>query len=288
MSTQIANQAILSYRCGETACSVASNIATANLHGPLSVRLEALDAAYRAGQELALYLILENVGSSALSNISLTDDLGAFTLPGPTTVTPLDAVGAARLFIDGRFIAHLMPEIENDGARFSLLSLPAGSNALVLYKARVNSFAPLATGSTITINIVADAPGISESALCSLTLRVADYADVSILKAMSPNPVVEGGALACAFTIYNYGNSPAKELMLSDQFMPAPLTISVAVDGASVNCACFRYSEGHFTYPQTCSGMAPSVPAAAFTQDPETGFVAVNPGMMLLTVTGII
>ena len=51
---------------------------------------------------------------------------------------------------------------------------------------------------------------------------------------------------------------------------------------------CFRYNEGHFIYPQACSGMAPSVPAASFTQDPETGFVAVNPGMMLLTVTGII
>lgn len=288
MSTQIANQAILSYRCGETACSVASNIATASLRGPLSARLAALETTYRAGQELALYLMLENVGSSALSNIALADDLGAFTLPGPATVIPLDIVGTVRLFIDGRFIAHLTPEFAGDGARFSILSLPAGANALVLYKARVNSFAPLATGSTITVNAVATAPGISEGVLCSLTLTVADYADVSILKAMSPNPVVEGGALTCQFTIYNYGNSPAEGLVLSDQFSPAPLTISVAADGAPINNACFRYNEGHFIYPQACSGMAPSVPAASFTQDPETGFVAVNPGMMLLTVTGII
>ncbi|HWQ59352.1 MAG TPA: hypothetical protein VN540_10065 [Clostridia bacterium] len=288
MSTQIANQAVLTYRCGTNDCSVASNIATTQLRGPLSVTKLALGDSYRAGEALTFLLLLENVGVSQLTNIELADDLGAFTLPGPVQVTPLDCAGRALLFVDGALRAELTPVANDSGAVFALGSLPAGSRALIFYRARVNSYAPLATGSTITNNVVAAAPGISEPVLATCTLTVADYADVSILKAMSPNPLTEGGALTYAFTIYNYGNSPAEDLVLSDQFSPVPLTIAVALDGAPVGSACFSYNEGNFVYPQACSGMTPSVPAASFSQDPATGFVAINPGMMLLTVSGII
>ncbi len=288
MPIQISNQATLTYRYGLNTGSAASNIATATLQGPLSIEKTSLDASYRAGTELTYILMIANNGSMPLSNASIADDLGTFSLPGPVDVRPLSYIGPARLYVNGAFQAELAPETASESVTFALPELPANAVAMLIYKVRVNEYAPLWEGSTIVNNAVGTAVGLCEPAVSSYAITIDSYADVRILKTMSPDPVTDGNTLTYAFNIYNYGNVGAEEIVLRDAFAPAPLTVAVTVDGVPVGSSQFSYLEGVFRLPRADGGAAYAVPAATFTQDPQTGFITVNPGHMLVTVSGII
>ena len=39
---------------------------------------------------------------------------------------------------------------------------------------------------------------------------------------MSPNPIADGDTITYTFTIHNYGNTPATDVVLTDRFDPEP------------------------------------------------------------------
>ena len=51
--------------------------------------------------------------------------------------------------------------------------------------------------------------GISTPVMAYSTILVENYANLSILKEMSPNPIADGDTITYTFTIHNYGNTPA-------------------------------------------------------------------------------
>ena len=277
----ITNQANLTYTYGTTTATVVSNVAETERNAGLSAEKRALESAYREGATLTYLISLKNGGASAVENLVIADDLGAYTPAGAAApVMPLTFSGNATLYVNGAFSEELAPLPTENGVQFTIPSVPAGADALLVYQAAVNGFAPLSPGSEIT-NTAAIG---DESLTVSATVPVADYADVSIEKEMSPNPVTDGGTLSVTFTIENRGNAEATGLQLTDDFPLALSDVSVAVNGAPFSA--FTFENNTLTLPSGAQTTL-SVPAATFTQD-ETGAVTVVPGKLTVVMTGTV
>jgi uncharacterized repeat protein (TIGR01451 family) len=168
---------------------------------------------------------------------------------------------------------------------FSFPSLPAGATANIVYRATVNDFAPLDLGSTITNTATFESDSDCADGTASANVTVAEAANVSVFKQMSPNPVVCGDLVTYTIRIYNYGNIPAENVQLTDNFDPAPTNITVSRDGTVLNATDYTYENGLLTIPATDTQNV-SVPAATFVRDPDSGIVSVIPGMIEYVITG--
>ena len=214
----IFNQANLSYTYGATTANAVSNLASTERSMPMTVDKRTLESAYRAESELTFLILFANTGETPVDNLTATDDLGTFTpVGGETPVTPLTYVGPAELYLNGAFSATLSPVVTAESVTFTVPQLPAGASAMLLYKAQVNGSAPLQTGGSITNTVTVG------ELTASAEIPVEAYADVTIEKEMSPNPIAAGSTLTVTFTIENSGNTEATDLVLTDDF---PLPVS--------------------------------------------------------------
>lgn len=288
MATTMTNQALLQFSYGATTATASSNIATTVIQGPLSASKSVLESSYQAGSDLTYLITLTNSGAAALSPVTIVDDCGAYAVSPTLSVAPLFYTDPAQLYINGVFSANLTPAPGINSITFTIPSIPANSNAMLIYKAHVDDFAPLAVGSSITNTATVSATGLSESVVVTASVNVADYADVSIIKSLTPNPITDGSTLTSTFTIYNYGNTAATDVVLRDTFSPVPDPITVTVNGAVLAATDFSYANGLLTLPAAGSAYALSVPAASFVQNPATGVFSTNPGTVVITVSGVI
>lgn len=287
MPQSIENVATLRYNYGNVSGAEAvSNVATASIQGQLTVNKNALDSSYSRGDELTYIISVTNSGSTAISNVTVTDNLGTFTPAGGAPRTPLSYIGPAELYINGIPTAtSLIVDSDEEGeVVFTVTSLPAGANAIIAYKVEVNEFADLSSGSAITNSATVEADNACESDSDEETLPVAEAAEIEIVKSMSPDPVACGDTITYTITLTNYGNLPATNVQLIDNLDPLPENIRVFVDG--VETTDFSVSDdGTLTLP-TNTTEDTVIPAATFTVDPETGEVTVVPSTIVVTITG--
>ncbi|MBQ2989485.1 MAG: DUF11 domain-containing protein [Clostridia bacterium] len=284
---QITNQANLTFNYGNATGSAVSNIASATLLDPLSVEKTSVGATYRAGDRVTYVLSVLNNGSVTVTDVNLVDNLGTYTRPDGTSVTPLTYGGEAALYIDGVFSSAITGTETLNSVTFRIPSIAPGSNALVVYAVTVNEYAPLTPNATVTNTVNVTAPSATAPISDSNTITVENYAEVVILKEMSPDPVSDGDLLTYTFTVTNTGNIPATDVILTDAFNPAPSNITVTVNGQTVASTDYTYENGLLTLP-TGNNYEMTVPAATVTQDPVTGVNTVVPGTLLITVTGTI
>jgi len=284
MAQTIQNQASLNFQYNGQTGTAVSNIATAVLQDPLSISKNSVSDTYRAGGEITYALSVTNSGSTSLSNVTVVDDLGTYTV-GSTSVTPLTFVSPAILYVDGVYSGTLTPTIETDKITFLIPTLGAGANAIIIYNVSVNDGALLESGSVITNTASVTADGISAPATDENTVTVEDYAAVEITKSMTPSAVVDDSTITYNFTIYNYGNTEATDIVLTDNFNPAPTNITVTVDGEIVDPSDYTYENNTLTLP-TGTDLSLSLPAATSTQNPVTGEVTITPSTLNITVTG--
>ena len=282
----ITNQARITYSYGAVNAAAASNIATATLTEPLTGSKTSLGSTYTAGDEITYILSLTNGSANAATDITVSDNLGRSTAGG-VAYTPLSYVGPAYLYINGVYTSELTPATIAGSLIFTLPSIPAGANAVIIYKAALTSEAPLTSGSTVTNTATFTSPTLG-TAEKSNTITVENYARLNIVKSMSPNPVVGGGQLTYTFTVYNYGNDAATDVVLTDVFSPAPTDITVTVNGTAVSAENYTYTGGTLTLPAAGSSYEITVPAATFTTDTTTGAVTASPGVTVVEVTGTI
>ena len=284
----IENFATVSYTSGGVSETKVSNLAEIGLESAISFTKTTLGETYGEDEVVTYILSMTNTSTSAITNVSITDDLGTFVF-GTLELTPLTYAPPALLLIDGQDVsAQLTVDTATAGSLvFSFPTLPAGATANIVYRAAVNEYAPLDVEAGITNTATLTSDSDCADGTASATITAVSAANVSVFKQMSPNPVICGDTVTYTIRIYNYGNIAAENVVLTDTFNPAPTNITVSRDGTLLPANEYSYVDGTLTVPAGTT-TAVSVPAATFVRDATTGIVTVTPGMVEYTITGTI
>lgn len=278
------NYATLSYNGGTTD----SNVVTGELIEILTANKNAVDKSYTANDRITYVLSLVNSGTSMLSGLTVTDDLGGYTF-NTGTVYPLAYVdGSMQYYING-VLQPSLTVTEAAGLTVSGISVPANGNAQLIYDAAVTGYAPLGADAVITNQATVSGDSLSEAITASTDIGMEARVNLSISKALCPTSVTENGQLTYTFVIENIGSVAATEqdsVVLSDTFSPRLKDITVTLNDTV-------WTEGtNYTYNaatgefSTIAGQL-TVSQAEYAQGSD-GIWGVAPGSATLTVSGTI
>lgn len=277
------NMATLTYNGNTTN----SNIVTGEITRVLTANKVAINDTYTANDDITYVINIINSGTTDITGLTVTDNLGSYTFEDETLIPLTFIEGAIRYFVNG--VLQAEPTVEaGPPLVISGIRVPAGGNAAIIYEVNANSFAPLGEDGTITNEAVISGAGLTPITV-SETVSVRDEIDLRITKALSPTVVTENGEITYTFTIENFGNQPAvatDNIVMTDLFDPILDITSVTFNGTTwtenVN---YTYNEatGEFA---TIEGQI-TVPAATFTQNPDGSFT-VTPGVATLVVVGTV
>lgn len=279
------NQAILTYRGG----TASSNIVTGEVIDVLTAAKAATATTYTTGDTITYVLSLVNTGTTTLTGLTVSDDLGAYPF-GTDTLTPLNYVdGSILYYING--VLQTAPTVTaGPPLTISGISIPAGGNAIIVYRAIANAFAPTTVGGEVVNTATVTGGGLSSPIEASATISAQDAAALTITKSLSPATVTENETLTYSFLISNSGNTAAvatDDISVSDTFEPILTDLTVTLDGIPLaEGTDYTYDEatGVFT---TVPGRI-TVPAATVTQDPITGAYTTTAGTVSLVVSGTV
>ena len=282
---QFTNQAQLSYNNSVTN----SNIAVGEILEVLSATKTAVMNDYVRNDDITYIVSIVNSGTAPFTGLTLTDNLGAYTW-NETSLVPLTYVeNSARYYVNG--ILQPAPTVEATEAALVIsgLNIPAGGNAIIVYEAEANQFAPLDVEGTITNTATISGIGLSSTITATETVFTEDVPELTITKSVSPVPVSENGILTYTFIIQNSGNTAAdvsSNIVITDIFNPILSNLTVTLDGVTLPTTSYTYNEttGEFA---TVAGSI-TVPAATYTQSATEGFYIINPGVTTLTISGTV
>ena len=282
---QFTNQAQLSYNN----TVVNSNVVVGEILEVVSANKTAVVDTYSAGSTVTYVISTVNSGSTPITNLAVSDDLGAYEQGGETRVPLSYVAGSVQLFVNG--ILQAPPAVTTTPAlTFSGITLPADSDLVLVYSADVNDFAPLGVGGSVVNTATITGNGIPTPVTVSETITPEEAPQLRITKSLEPVPVSENGVLTYRFVIDNYGNVATvatDNVAVSDLFDPILSGITVSLDGTTwTEGVQYNYDEatGQFN---TVPGQI-IIPAATYTQDPITGVWSTIPGTVVLTVTGTV
>lgn len=279
------NQATLSYKDNV----INSNIVSGEIIDVLDADKTAIPTSYTPDDEITYIISIVNSGTTAFTGLTITDNLGEYAF-GTGTLVPLTFVeGSLRYFVNG-VLQDVLTVTDEQPLTITGIDVPADGNAIIVYRAKVNQFAPIELESVITNTAVISGNGLTEPLSITSTINSSAELNLTITKAINPETVAENGELTYTFTIQNTGAIPAvasDNLILTDTFDPVLDISSVTFNGTV-------WTEGvNYTYNETTGEFATipgqiTVPAADYTQDPTTGSWIVTPGVRVLRVTGTI
>lgn len=274
------NQAVLSYNNTR----IASNTVTGTIADTLSATKAAASASYGIGKPVAYAISLVNAGTAALTGLTVTDDLGAYEY-GTQTLVPLTyEAGSVQYFVNG--VLQPQPAVTaGDTLVITGISVPAGGNAVIVYQAVPNEFAPPAEGSEITNTATLSGLGVT-AVSASATVPAETEAVLSIEKSLSPDTITGTGEITYTFTVRNAGNTAVSTAILGDTFDPVLDGLTAAADGVALTADDYTYDEATGVF-ETVSGVF-TVPAATYVQDTQTGAYSITPGTVVITVTGTV
>ena len=279
------NKATLTYNNGSTD----SNIVTGELAEVLSATKTALETDYDTDRPVTYLVSIVNSGATAVTGLTATDNLGEYTF-GTGNLTPLTYVdGSLRYYVNGAL--QPAPTVTvTEPLTVTGISVPANGNALLIYKAYPNGFAPLGTDAEVTNTATISGASLPNDILATATVAHADDPDLSITKTLSPETVTENSEITYTFVIQNRGAAAAdaaENVAISDTFNPVLNNITVTLDNAVLTEGTdYTYDETTGVF-RTVAGRI-TVPAAAFTSDATTGAWNSTPGVAVLKVTGTI
>ena len=279
------NQATLTYNGGSTN----SNIAYGEILDVLTATKTAIEGTYTPGELVTYVVTLRNTGGTALTGVTVTDDLGGYVFEGNTVYPLTYEDGSATVFVNG--VPQAAPAVTaGPPLAVSGLNIPAGGDLVLVYQARANQFADPAADGTIVNTVTVTGDGITTPITATETVTAASAPELTISKAISPTQVVDNDRVTYTFVIQNTGNEAVvatDNAVITDTFDPILTDLVVTYDGAT-------WTEGvQYTY-DAATGLfatlpgAITVPAATYTQDPVTGAYTLTPGIATLTVTGTI
>lgn len=279
------NQATLSFN----GASTNSNIAYGEILEVLTATKTAIEGTYQTGEPVTYVVALRNTGAAPLTGLTITDDLGGFDFNGTTRYPLSYEADSAALFIDG--IPQTAPAVTaGPPLVFSGITVPAGSDAVLIYQASANTFADPGPEGTIvnTVTVTGDSP--CASATATETVTSAAGPRMTITKSISPAQILCNGRVTYTFLIQNFGTEPlvaTDNAAVTDTFQPILTDLAVTFNGTAWTQGIqYSYTEatGLFATVPTLI----TVPAATYTRDPVTGAYSITPGTATLTVTGTI
>ncbi len=277
------NVATLSYNGSVTN----SNIVTGTINEVLTASKTAVTDSYVAGDDITYVINLVNSGSTPLTGVTVSDDLGAYQ-NGDTTLVPLTyTVDSIRYFINGALQSTPPTVTLGTGLVISGITVPANGNSTVIYQATANQYAPLAPDAVITNTAIVSGNCLSPVEIGE-TVRVRNEARLSITKAISPSTVTENSLLTYTFVIQNLGNTAVEagsDILLTDTFDPILNDITVTFNGEVWSPANYTYNETTGVF-STVEG-AITVPAATYEQN-DDGTVVASPGVSTIVISGTI
>ena len=279
------NQATLTYND----IVINSNVATGELREALSLTKTAVQTTYGAGDTVTYVVSIVNTGTVPFTGLTLTDDLGGYSF-GQTTLYPLTAVAdSLRYYVNG--VLQTTPTVtDTEPLVITGLNTPAGGNAILVYQAAVNPFAPLGAGDTIDNTVTLTGAGVCTPLTATATITAQTAPLLSISKSICPSVVFENDRVTYTFVIQNLGNRAVvatDNATITDIFDPVLTDLVVTFNGASwTEGMSYTYNVATGTFVTALGAI--TVPAATYTQDPVTGQVVVTPGYSTLTVTGTI
>ena len=205
---QFTNQAQLTYNNSV----ISSNVAVGEILEVLSAAKTALSVDYTLGEDVTYVISAVNTGAAAITDFSVTDDLGAYTV-GTETFYPLTYTdGSVRMYING--VLQPAPVVTaGPPLVFSGITLPADSNLIIVYEAQVNQFAPLDTLGSITNTATVDGNGIPTPIIVSETVTPENEPNLTITKSIQPIPVTENSRVTYTFLLQNYGEEQATDML---------------------------------------------------------------------------
>ena len=278
------NQATLRYNNTVTN----SNIASGELVEVLSVTKTAVRDTYLVGEDVTYAVSILNSGTTPLSGLTVTDDLGTYVVD-TASVTPLTYVeGSVRYYVNG--VLQPAPVVTAElPLQIGGITVPAGGNAILLYEAQVNAFAPPTVDGTVANVVTVSGGGINPvTATETVTARAA--AQLTVNKAITPAVVTDNSRVTYTLSLQNTGNTAViatDDAVITDTFDPILTDLVVSFNGTAL-------TEGvDYTYDETTGAFATlpgviTVPAASYVQDPITGEWTVTPGVSTLTIVGTI
>ena len=279
------NQATLTYNGSSTN----SNIAYGEILDVLVATKTAVEGSYTPGQLVTYVVTLRNTGNTALTGLTVTDDLGGYDFGG-TTVYPLTyETGSVAMFTNG--VPQAAPAVTaGPPLAVSGITVPAGGDVVIVYQARANAYADPAVGGTIDNTVTVTGDGLSTPITATETVNAEAAPMLTISKSITPAQVVDNDRVTYTFVIQNSGNEAVvatDNAAITDTFDPILTALTVTFDGAAwTQGVQYNYDEttGLFT---TVPGQI-LVPAATYAQDPVTGVYTATPGIATLVVTGTI
>ena len=281
---QFTNQAILTYN----GVRISSNVAVGEVTEVLTATKDATPETYDAGDRLTYIISIVNTGSTDVTGVSVSDNLGAYAF-GEMTLYPLTYVdGSVKLYENG--VIGTPPAVSGTApVVFSEITVPVGGNVLIVYSAEANEYAPLGTGAVIENTATVSGNGIS-SIEATATVNADAGPDLSITKSVSPQSVAENGEVTYTILIQNFGGGAAKSdaaVTVTDTLDPILTDLTATLNGAPLEeTTGYTYSETDGLF-ETVSGVV-TVPAAICEQDPESGAWIITPGETTLTISGTI
>lgn len=279
------NQARLTYNDRVTN----SNLVIGEITQVLSATKTALSDTYGTDSTVTYIISIVNSGNTAFSGLTLSDDLGAYTY-NMDTLYPLTYVtDSIRYYVNG--VLQSPPTITDEQPLvITGINVPANQNAMIVYQASVNQFAPLGPDSSINNTVTITGAGLTTPLTAEATINVDEEPRLTISKNVFPLSVAENGQLTYTFTIINTGSAPATvedNVQITDTFVPPLSNISVRFNNTNWSSpANYTYDEDTGLF-QTVAGQI-TVPAATYTRDATTGAWVVTPGVSTITIVGTI
>ena len=279
------NQATLTYNGSTTN----SNIVYGELLEVLTATKTAVEGSYTPGDRLTYVVTLRNTGTTALTGLTVTDDLGGYVF-GTGTLYPLTYVAdSAQVFVGG--VPQAAPAVTaGPPLVISGITVPAGGDTVIVYQAAVNEYASPAAGATIDNTVTITGGGLVTPVTATETVTADTAPALTITKSISPSQVVDNQQITYTFVIQNTGNTPVvatDNAAIADTFDPILSNLAVTFDGTSwTQGVQYNYTPATGVFA-TVPGQI-LVPAATYTQDPTTGAYTINPGTATLTVTGTV
>lgn len=281
------NQATLSYN-GNIADS---NIISGTIVETLSVTKNALSSTYTGTEDITYVISIINSGDTAFTNLTVTDNLGKYALAdGTTEVIPLTYVnGTVNYFVNG--VQQTVPTItDNEPLTITGINVPSGGNAIIIYSAKPNQFAPLGSDASITNTAVVSGSSALNNVTATETVTNSTEPSLTISKSLAPAVVTENGTITYTFDIRNYGGRATvatDNVIFRDVFNPVIDISSVTFNGNPwVENTDYTYNAITGEFVSTNGSI--TIPAAVFTQDTTTGVWTTEPGVGTLVITGTI